>query len=482
MPTRTPKTASKAPDAAGESPEAKPAARRARQKRAIFSKVEVVPTNSLIPYHKNPRRGDLEEITLSLQENGQYKPLVVNEGSKTGRMREVLAGNHTWLAARDLGWDKIGVVWVDVDDAAAAKIVLVDNRTSDLATYDTEALAEVLRSIPDAKGTGYSESDVNAILQSIDSGDVEALGEVVNPTRALEAIEDPFDDVLNDEAGQSFDDDDMGEGIDFKHDVDDSLAGIVQLKPEMQFDFVGTWNIPQLLTNMFVEPDDLPDKLLSWAGSATKYDPVTDEPSADTWWIYNYGIDSTSGMRDISQVIMSFYCYDDYFECWWDYPDRYTTKMINSGITMAITPNFSTWTTMPRVQSLWNMYRSRWLGRYFQEAGIKVIPNLEWPLGDNDFFLDKCVLATLPKHIPVISLQVQTFHKDDQTEEKDDQSADAYHRIVDRLNPELILLYGGDHGREFWNTLGIDTPIRYVEHRMSALAEQAKNRTKKTTI
>jgi hypothetical protein len=62
----------------------------------------------------NARRGDVPAIAESLAQNGQYKPVVVNVGTTTGRPDEVLVGNHTLLAARSLGWESIDVCYVDV--------------------------------------------------------------------------------------------------------------------------------------------------------------------------------------------------------------------------------------------------------------------------------------------------------------------------------------------------------------------------------
>ena len=61
----------------------------------------------LRPYHANPRRGDVAQIARSLSRTGQYRPIVVNAGTKTGRYREVLAGNHTLAAALKLGWSHL---------------------------------------------------------------------------------------------------------------------------------------------------------------------------------------------------------------------------------------------------------------------------------------------------------------------------------------------------------------------------------------
>jgi hypothetical protein len=67
---------------------------------------------------------------------------------------------------------EIPVVWLDVDDKAALRILLADNRTSDLGDYDKEALAEILlqlRAAEDLAGSGYGELDVGKIL--VEMGD-----------------------------------------------------------------------------------------------------------------------------------------------------------------------------------------------------------------------------------------------------------------------------------------------------------------------
>lgn len=121
----------------------------------------LVPVDQLRPYSRNPRRGRVDVLTDSLRENGQYRPVVANQ--RTG---EVLAGNHTLAAALELGWTEIATTWVDVDDETAARIVLIDNRASDLAGYDDQALADLLASLPSLTGTGYDEQAFAELLAS----------------------------------------------------------------------------------------------------------------------------------------------------------------------------------------------------------------------------------------------------------------------------------------------------------------------------
>lgn len=138
---------------------------------SIIQETAEVAVADLRPYHKNPRRGDLQAIAESLAKNGQYRAIVVNRGTKTKRKNEVLAGNHTYLAAQQLGWDTLAAHIVDVDEKAAGRIVASDNRTSDLAEYDDVALLQLLQDLGDLEGTGWEPGDVDALLAELEGGD-----------------------------------------------------------------------------------------------------------------------------------------------------------------------------------------------------------------------------------------------------------------------------------------------------------------------
>ena len=150
--------------------------------------VERYHPDELRPYHKNPRRGDVEAIARSLEVNGQYRPIVVNLGRHTGRPLEVLAGNHTLAAARSLGWDRIAATTVDVDDHQAARIVAADNRTADLGGYDDTALLALLQELDDLDGTGYDDDDLAAMLDTGEAADLDALADEWDGTGMKENI------------------------------------------------------------------------------------------------------------------------------------------------------------------------------------------------------------------------------------------------------------------------------------------------------
>jgi hypothetical protein len=138
---------------------------RAAQVAAIPSTLAQlsVPIETLSAYPRNPRRGRVDVIKRSLLRHGQYRPIVVNKPT-----REVLAGNHTLVAARELGWHEIAATFVDVDADTAARIVAIDNRANDLASNDDAELAQLLQSLPDLDGTGYDDDDLTDLLAQLD--------------------------------------------------------------------------------------------------------------------------------------------------------------------------------------------------------------------------------------------------------------------------------------------------------------------------
>lgn len=129
-----------------------------------------MPVADLRNYHRNAKRGNVDEIKKSLDITGQFRTIVVNRGTYTGRKNEVLAGNHTLIAARDLGWKTIAVNFVDVDDDSARRINLADNRTADLGTYDKELLAAEIAQLSSFEGSGYTQEDLDKLL-AIDDED-----------------------------------------------------------------------------------------------------------------------------------------------------------------------------------------------------------------------------------------------------------------------------------------------------------------------
>lgn len=134
--------------------------------KVVNQSYEDVELDAITPHPRNARKGDVDAIVGSIDANGFYGACIVQRS--TGH---ILAGNHRYMAARESGMGTVPVIYVDVDDATALRILLADNRTSDIAGYDDQALAQLLTELAadgELYGTGYVESDVDALLATLE--------------------------------------------------------------------------------------------------------------------------------------------------------------------------------------------------------------------------------------------------------------------------------------------------------------------------
>lgn len=121
-------------------------------------KVETIAIDRLTPDPQNARKHgsrNLEAITSSLREFGQRRPLVVATGANGESI--VIAGNGTLEAAKSLGWTEISITRVprEWDYERARAYALADNRTAELAEWDSDQLVASLLEL-DAVGWDVS--------------------------------------------------------------------------------------------------------------------------------------------------------------------------------------------------------------------------------------------------------------------------------------------------------------------------------------
>jgi len=150
------------------------------------------PIGELKAHPDNPRQGDISAIAGSIQKNGWYGTIVAQRS--TGY---VLAGNHRLMAAKSIGMETVPVYWVDVDDEQANRILLADNRASDLATYDDSALADILANLVDTDlgltGTGFDDADLEALLFDLGRNDEATYGTLSDDSRTLDDAADAIE-------------------------------------------------------------------------------------------------------------------------------------------------------------------------------------------------------------------------------------------------------------------------------------------------
>jgi hypothetical protein len=361
---------------------------------------EWVDISSLQPFYKNPRKGDIEKVAESVKAHGQIKPIGVNVGTETGRPNEILYGNHTWHAMKKLGKKKIWIKWFDVSETKAKEIVVADNGSVDGSTYDFDILGEILSDIKRDKGT------------------------LVGTTYA--------DDFVDKLIKKTIDKDEFSD-IDKVEDMDDQLGGVDDLNNFVYFPSDLDYDIPPLLPEMIPDKPLKPMKVFAGHELDGK-DVIGDDEWEETWWWSMWH----AGSRGINwrHAIPYFYTDDFHFEPVFTDPAKNTKKILKLGIQYAVMPNYTIYPEMPTALWVYAAYRSFFVGRYFQEAGIQVIPDIQ--TGMDDSVMDVSLLG-IPEGCGVVATQAQMSKGDRNAIRK---KARLLKEAEDRLGFKNIIVYG----------------------------------------
>jgi len=103
---------------------------------------------------------NMKAIKASLSRFGQQKPVVILDGG------QIVAGNGTVKAARDLGWKNVDVVVFTGTVQEARAYAIADNRTAELAAWDMDELLGTLGEFDSAliEASGWSLQEIQSVI------------------------------------------------------------------------------------------------------------------------------------------------------------------------------------------------------------------------------------------------------------------------------------------------------------------------------
>lgn len=124
---------------------------------------------------------------------------------------------------------------------------------------------------------------------------------------------------------------------------------------------------------------------------------------------------------------------DDYrFERCWNNPlSQLKTLKEYQGV---LTPDFSLYLDYPLALQIWQVYRNRWLGCFWQSQGINVIPTIGW---SDERSFDFAFLG-VQKESPV-AIGTVGILKDKTTLKP---FLKGFEKMVQTINPSIIIAYG----------------------------------------
>lgn len=150
------------------------------------------------------------------------------------------------------------------------------------------------------------------------------------------------------------------------------------------------------------------------------------------------GFDRALSCKKPENKIVHFFMDDYKFETIWLRPQRYIEKL--SQFRAVIGPDFSKYTDFPKAARIFNHYRNQWTARYWQEAGVKIIPNIQFGFDDDRESFDFC-LDGVPTRSTVCISAIGAMRTNAGIEDW----LEAYHIVAKELQPKRIIVVGAKY-------------------------------------
>lgn len=360
----------------------------------IEQRLEQWPVSRLIHYTRNPRKNDhaVDRMAAAIREFGFKVPLIATSDGT------IIDGHLRLKAAVKLGLETVPVLLADDLTPAQIKAFRLSvNRMAGLAEWDTELLALEMDEL--------SEMGFDMGLIGFDQSEISQL--VAREELACEPA-----------AAQD--------------------RSIFALREDMLFSSSNRWGIPDLRVDRLSE--QVP--IRTWGGG---------EVGNATECLFLYGTNKFPVTA--CGGVLGFYVGDERFESVWTDAVKSVGRFMEFGWGSVVTPDFSVWRDDPLAVQVWNIYRSRWCARYWQEVGLKIIPSLNW--SDERSYEFSC--AGIPPGVPVASIQCRTTR----SKKGKEFFIKGITEAIRLTQPGTLVIYGGLEHRQ-WIESSLPNGVNYV--------------------
>lgn len=362
-----------------------------RAKRAELT-VQTLPMADLRPHPRNPRvhpaPGDPQWAVLKASlAHDYFDPIVWNQ-----RNGMLVSGHLRTKVLRESGFTEADCVVVDYDEATHVARMLAANKLQ--GQDDMAAIKDLLQDIDtgefDMALSGYDEKDIENLMTQFHVGgeDDERLSVGEKSTESL----------------------------------------VADLREDVRFPGRGKWDLPIIRSDRLIDPEAVP----------TLWIPGENQNGIVLW---NFNSDSTRGL-DFARAVVAFYVEDKRFESVWNDTAGHIQPIVNKHTYGMISPNFSCYYDFPAALRMWNVFRSRWIARYAQEAGLRVMPDISGSPEDVEWIFDG-----IEKGTPV-AIQ---FHREQK--EHADKKNTVIEACVKTISPPVIWCYGQEEKSEWYPAL-----------------------------
>ena len=162
---------------------------------------------------------------------------------------------------------------------------------------------------------------------------------------------------------------------------------------------------------------------------------------------FNYA--KTNERKDVG---IHFYVDDYQFERIWNAPEKYVDVL--SQYDCILSPDFSLYMDMAMPVKIWNVYRSRLIGNYYQQKGLKVIPTISWAEPETFHFC----FEGIPRG-SIVSVSTVGVKRDKEALKVWNEGMKA---MMEAIAPKTVLVYGGALDFDYGSA-----DVRYYENHVT---------------
>ena len=158
-------------------------------------------------------------------------------------------------------------------------------------------------------------------------------------------------------------------------------------------------------------------------------------------------------------VGVHFYIDDYQFERIWNNPEDYFEVLCEYDCIFS--PDFSLYMDMSMATKIWNVYRSRLIGQYYQSHGLIVIPTISWAEKETfEFCFDGIPEGSI---VSVSTIGVKRNSESFQIWK------DGMDEMIKRIKPSHIIVYGGQVEYDYG-----DIDVIYFDNRVTERMKELK--------
>lgn len=144
---------------------------------------------------------------------------------------------------------------------------------------------------------------------------------------------------------------------------------------------------------------------------------------------YTLRVRSMTGYQDAA---MHFFLDDYRFELVWHRPMMTLSRVEKAWL--VLTPDFSLFANYPLAAQIWNTYRNRWCGAFWQFKGLVVVPSVTWSTEESFEFCFNGIERGSP-----VAISTQGVRNNSEAYER---FAVGYRAMMEKINPRFVMCYG----------------------------------------